>query len=75
MNVLSTIFQLLGSLGFLLYGMKMMSDGIQKSAGKSTGKSTEKKQVIHARAHSKEIEIENNINNKKKKDRIYISAI
>jgi len=43
---------------------------VQKSAGKSTGKSAEKKQVIHARAHSKEIEIENNINNNKKKDSI-----
>lgn len=38
MSVLSTIFQLLGSLGFLLYGMKLMSDGIQKSAGKSLHK-------------------------------------
>ncbi len=35
MNVVSFIFQLIGSLGFLLYGMKMMSDGIQKSAGES----------------------------------------
>ena len=35
MNVGSFIFQLIGSLGFLLYGMKMMSDGIQKSAGES----------------------------------------
>ncbi len=33
MNVISTILQLIGSLAFLLYGMKMMSDGIQKSAG------------------------------------------
>lgn len=33
MTVVSTIAQLIGSLGFLLYGMKMMSDGIQKSAG------------------------------------------
>lgn len=38
MSVLSTILQLLGSLGFLLYGMKLMSDGIQKSAGKSLHK-------------------------------------
>ncbi|MDR2865052.1 MAG: Na/Pi cotransporter family protein [Spirochaetaceae bacterium] len=29
------IFQLGGSLGFLLYGMKLMSDGIQKSAGQT----------------------------------------
>ena len=35
MNVANFIFQLIGSLGFLLYGMKMMSDGIQKSAGES----------------------------------------
>ncbi len=33
MAVISTILQLIGSLAFLLYGMKMMSDGIQKSAG------------------------------------------
>ncbi|MBQ2571758.1 MAG: Na/Pi cotransporter family protein, partial [Treponema sp.] len=33
MELLGTILQLLGSLAFLLYGMKMMSDGIQKSAG------------------------------------------
>ena len=33
MNIVSFLFQLVGSLGFLLYGMKMMSDGIQKSAG------------------------------------------
>lgn len=38
MNVISFVFQLLGSLGFLLYGMKMMSDGIQKSAGESLHK-------------------------------------
>ncbi len=35
MNILSIILQLVGALGFLLYGMKLMSDGIQKSAGKS----------------------------------------
>ena len=35
MNIVSIIFQLLGSLGLLLYGMKLMSDGIQKSAGQS----------------------------------------
>ena len=33
MNILSSVLQLLGSLAFLLFGMKMMSDGIQKSAG------------------------------------------
>ena len=33
MSVIAPIIQLLGSLGFLLYGMKLMSDGIQKSAG------------------------------------------
>ncbi|MBQ1662413.1 MAG: hypothetical protein II054_07910, partial [Treponema sp.] len=33
MNLVSTVLQLLGSLAFLLYGMKMLSDGIQKSAG------------------------------------------
>ena len=32
-NIVNTILQLIGSLGFLLYGMKLMSDGIQKSAG------------------------------------------
>ena len=35
MNILSIILQLVGALGFLLYGMKLMSDGVQKSAGKS----------------------------------------
>src|SRR5574344_510726 len=34
MNIFTTKLQLLGSLAFLLYGMNMMSDGIQKSAGK-----------------------------------------
>ena len=33
MNVLKPVLELLGSLGFLLYGMKLMSDGVQKSAG------------------------------------------
>ena len=33
MNVFGPIFELIGSLGFLLYGMKLMSDGVQKSAG------------------------------------------
>lgn len=32
-NIVNTILQLIGSLGFLLYGMKLMSDGVQKSAG------------------------------------------
>jgi len=38
MKIISSLFQLIGSLGFLLYGMKLMSDGIQKSAGKSLHK-------------------------------------
>ena len=33
MNVLKPVLELLGSLGYLLYGMKLMSDGVQKSAG------------------------------------------
>src|SRR5574344_563934 len=33
MTIVKLIFQLAGSLGFLLYGMKLMSDGVQKSAG------------------------------------------
>ncbi len=33
MNVIQPVLELVGSLGFLLYGMKLMSDGIQKSAG------------------------------------------
>lgn len=33
MNIISAILLLIGSLGFLLYGMKLMSDGVQKSAG------------------------------------------
>ena len=33
MNGIRTLAQLIGSLGFLLYGMKLMSGGIQKSAG------------------------------------------
>jgi phosphate:Na+ symporter len=32
-KVVEIILQLIGSLGFLLYGMKLMSDGVQKSAG------------------------------------------
>lgn len=33
MNIVTPILELIGSLGFLLYGMKLMSDGIQQSAG------------------------------------------
>lgn len=33
MSILSPLLELIGSLGFLLYGMKLMSDGVQKSAG------------------------------------------
>lgn len=33
MTVFKLILELIGSLGFLLYGMKLMSDGVQKSAG------------------------------------------
>ena len=33
MNVAQPILELVGSLGFLLYGMKLMSDGVQQSAG------------------------------------------
>jgi phosphate:Na+ symporter len=35
MGIVTIIFSLVGSIGFLLYGMKMMSDGIQKSAGQN----------------------------------------
>ena len=35
MAVVILLFRMLGSLGLILYGMKMMSDGIQKSAGES----------------------------------------
>ncbi len=38
MIVISILFRLVGSLSFLLYGMKLMSDGIQKSTGKSLHK-------------------------------------
>lgn len=38
MEAITIIFQIIGSLGLLLQGMKMMSDGIQKSAGKSLHK-------------------------------------
>ncbi len=38
MKLISSLFQLVGSLSFLLYGMKLMSDGIQKSAGKTLHK-------------------------------------
>lgn len=33
MNIVRAILQLIGSMGFLLYGMKLMSHGIQKSTG------------------------------------------
>lgn len=33
MNMAILVFEIIGSLGLLLYGMKLMSDGIQKSAG------------------------------------------
>jgi phosphate:Na+ symporter len=33
MNTVFTIFKLLGSLGMFLYGMRVMSDGVQKAAG------------------------------------------
>ena len=33
MNVIQPVLELVGSLGLLLYGMKLMSDGIQKSSG------------------------------------------
>lgn len=33
MNIISPVLQLIGSLAFLLFGMKLMSDGVQKSAG------------------------------------------
>ncbi|NLM01134.1 MAG: Na/Pi cotransporter family protein [Treponema sp.] len=38
MKILQIIFQFAGSLSFLLFGMKLMSDGIQKSASKSLHK-------------------------------------
>lgn len=33
MNIAIIVFEIIGSLGLLLYGMQLMSDGIQKSAG------------------------------------------
>lgn len=33
MHFVAVLLQLMGSLAFLLYGMKLMSDGVQKSAG------------------------------------------
>ncbi|MBN2810275.1 MAG: Na/Pi cotransporter family protein [Spirochaetales bacterium] len=33
MQITIIVFEIIGSLGLLLYGMKLMSDGIQKSAG------------------------------------------
>ncbi|MBQ9238642.1 MAG: Na/Pi cotransporter family protein [Treponema sp.] len=35
MNAIETVLQLAGSLGFVLYGMKLMSNGVQKSAGET----------------------------------------
>ena len=35
MKIVSILLQAVGSLGFILYGMKLMSEGIQKSAGSS----------------------------------------
>ena len=35
MAVVTLLFQMVGSLALILYGMKMMSDGIQKSTGES----------------------------------------
>ncbi len=35
MLIVNIAFQIIGSLGLLLYGMKLLSDGIQKSAGDS----------------------------------------
>lgn len=35
MRIISVIFQLAGSLALLMYGMKMLGEGIQKSAGNS----------------------------------------
>lgn len=35
MSIVGLIFRIIGSLGLVLYGMKLMSDGIQKSAGES----------------------------------------
>ena len=33
MNAILTIFKIAGSLGLFLYGMKILSDGLQKAAG------------------------------------------
>ncbi len=38
MLIANITFQIIGSLGLLLFGMKLMSDGIQKSAGESLHK-------------------------------------
>lgn len=38
MALINIIFQMIGGLGFILYGMKMMSDGIQKCANKEVQK-------------------------------------
>lgn len=33
MNIINSVFQLVGSLGLFIFGMKIMSEGIQKAAG------------------------------------------
>ncbi len=38
MGVIETLLQILGSLGLFIYGMKVMSDGIQKAAGEKLQK-------------------------------------
>lgn len=42
MNILPFIYGLMGGLGLFLYGMKLMSEGLQKSAGDSMRKILEK---------------------------------
>ncbi|MCK4665538.1 hypothetical protein KAU33_02240, partial [Candidatus Dependentiae bacterium] len=37
-NVISIIFKLIGGLGLFLFGMKLMSDGLQSFAGKQLHK-------------------------------------
>ena len=32
-SIFASAFQIIGSLGLFIYGMKLMSDGLQKSAG------------------------------------------
>jgi phosphate:Na+ symporter len=38
LKIISVVFQFVGALSFLLYGMIMMSEGVQKSAGNSLKK-------------------------------------